>query len=58
MLQRIQTVYLAIVFILTGILPFVFPLWKTIEGKDFYFMNVILYQIVFGLSTTLALISM
>lgn len=57
MLQRIQTVYLAIVFILTGILPFVFPLWKTIEGKDFYFMNVILYQIVFGLSTTLALIS-
>jgi hypothetical protein len=54
MLQRIQTVYLAIVFILTGILPFVFPLWKTIEGKDFYFMNVILYQIVFGLSTTLA----
>ena len=57
MLQRIQTVYLAIVFILTGILPFVFPLWKTIEGKDFYFMSVILYQIVFGLSTTLALIS-
>ena len=57
MLQRIQTVYLAIVFILTGILPFVFPLWKTIDGKDFYFVSAMLYQILLGLSTTLALIS-
>jgi membrane protease YdiL (CAAX protease family) len=57
MLQRIQTIYLAVVFILAGVLPFVFPLWKTNEGKDFYFIQVMGYQILFGLSTTLALIS-
>jgi membrane protease YdiL (CAAX protease family) len=57
MLQRIQTIYLAVVFILAGVLPFVFPLWKNNEGKDFYFMQAMGYQILFGLSTTLALIS-
>jgi len=57
MLQRIQTIYLAVVFILAGVLPFVFPLWKTNEGKDFFFMQAMGYQILFGLSTTLALIS-
>jgi hypothetical protein len=57
MLQRIQTIYLALVFILAGILPFVFPLWKLIDGKQYYFMNAMVYQILFGLSTTLALIS-
>ena len=56
MLQRIQTIYLAIAFIISGILPFVFPLWK-IEGKDFFFMENIAYSSLFGLSTTLSLLS-
>lgn len=56
MLQRIQTVYLIIVFILSGILPFVFPLWK-IDGKEFYFMSNIGYASVFGLSTSLTVLS-
>ena len=56
MLQRIQTIYLAAVFILSGILPYVFPLWK-MDGKEFYFMNTIAYQLLFGLSTTLSLLS-
>jgi hypothetical protein len=29
MLQRIQTVYLFISVVATGVLPFVFPLWIT-----------------------------
>ena len=57
MLQRIQTVYLAIVFILVGVLPFVFPLWKFEGGKEFYFMSEMLYQILFGLSTALTFLS-
>ena len=57
MLQRIQTLYLAVAFILAGILPFVFPLWKLADGKEFYFMSTMVYQILFGLSTTLALLS-
>lgn len=57
MLQRIQTIYLAIVFVLAGILPFVFPLWKLADGKELYFMSIMAYQILFGLSTTLALLS-
>ncbi|GGB65078.1 hypothetical protein GCM10007424_01230 [Flavobacterium suaedae] len=57
MLQRIQTVYLLIVFIVNGVLPFIFPLWATEEGKDFYFMSNMAYTALFGLSTTLALVS-
>ncbi|MBC7525811.1 MAG: DUF4293 domain-containing protein [Flavobacterium sp.] len=57
MLQRIQTIYIAIAFICSGILPFVFPLWTLSSGKEFYFMNTIAYQLLFGLSTTLSLLS-
>lgn len=57
MLQRIQTVYLIAVFILSGILPFVFPLWKLADGKEFYFMSNMPYQILFGLSMTLTILS-
>ena len=58
MLQRIQTVYLAIVFVAAAILPYVFPLWK-IENTFYKFNenNEILYVILFGLSTVLTVIS-
>ena len=58
MLQRIQTVYLIIVFIAAAILPYVFPLWK-IENIEYKFNenNEILYVILFGLSTVLTIIS-
>lgn len=56
MLQRIQTVYLAIVFIAAAVLPYVFPLWK-LDGKDFMFNRDILYVSLFGLSTALTIIS-
>ncbi len=57
MIQRVQTIYLLLTFVITGILPFVFPLWTTTDGKDFLFMQNQLYVILFGLSTTLTLLS-
>ncbi|HEX8577925.1 MAG TPA: DUF4293 domain-containing protein [Flavobacterium sp.] len=57
MLQRIQTIYLVLALITTGVLPFVFPLWKESTGLDFYFMKNTLYTALFGISTTLSLLS-
>lgn len=56
MIQRIQTIYLAIVFIAAAVLPYLFPLWK-IDGKEFMFNREITYVILFGLSTALTVIS-
>jgi hypothetical protein len=57
MIQRIQTLYLLLAFVITAVLPFVFPLWLTTDGKDFLFIQNQLYVILFGLSTTLTLLS-
>ena len=57
MIQRIQTLYLALSFTISGVLPFVFPLWSTVDGKEYLFMQNQLYLILFGLSTTLSLLS-
>ena len=57
MLQRIQTIYLVVVFILAGILPFVFALWEFEDGTEFYFMSNIVYQIILGLITSLTVLS-
>lgn len=54
---RPQTYYLIVSLIVSGILPFVFPLWKDSLGKDFYFMADIIYVALFGLSATLSLLS-
>jgi Domain of unknown function (DUF4293) len=57
MLQRIQTIYLLLAFIITGILPFLFPLWTMSDGKQYFFMQNMIYATLFGLSTTLSLLS-
>ena len=57
MLQRIQTVYLILAFIATGILPFVFPLWELSNGSAFYFMASSAYTALFGLGAALILLS-
>lgn len=57
MIQRIQTIYLLLAFVATGILPFVFPLWTVTGGKDYFFMQNQIYVIALGLSTTLTLLS-
>ncbi|MBB1193964.1 DUF4293 domain-containing protein [Flavobacterium sp. SOK18b] len=57
MIQRIQTVYLALVFIMTGVLLFFLPLWTLNDGKAYYFMQNQIYTIILGLSTMLTLVS-
>ena len=57
MIQRIQTIYLLLAFIITGVLPFIFPLWTLNNGNDYYFMQNQIYVILFGLSTTLTVLS-
>ena len=57
MIQRIQTVYLILAFVITGILPFIFPLWTLSNAKPEFFMTNQIYAAVFGLSTTLSLLS-
>jgi hypothetical protein len=57
MLQRIQTIYLILAFVVTGVLPFIIPLWKMSDGKEYLFMQNQVYVILLGLSTTLTLLS-
>ncbi|MGN7810288.1 DUF4293 domain-containing protein [Flavobacterium johnsoniae] len=57
MLQRIQTVYLILTFVVTGVLMFFMPLWTLNTGKAFYFMQSQLYTVILGLSTMLTIIS-
>ena len=57
MIQRIQTVYLLIALVISAVLPYLFPLWTMSDGKKFYFMSDSIYTILFGLTTTLTLVS-
>ena len=57
MIQRIQTVYLLIALIISGVLPYLFPLWTMSDGKEFHFVSDSIYTILFGLTTTLTLVS-
>lgn len=56
MLQRIQSIYLLIAFVVTGVLPFVFPLWTFENGTDFYSMFSLPYTSILGLSTALSIV--
>lgn len=57
MLQRVQTVYMFLVFIALGVLPFVFPLWYDGDGKEIYFMFMPSTMILFLACTMLTVIS-
>ncbi|WP_295335906.1 DUF4293 family protein [Flavobacterium sp.] len=56
MMFRVQTYYLIASLLITGVLPFLFPLW-TVAEQPFYFAADIVYVSLFGLSTTLSLLS-
>ena len=56
MLQRIQTIYLLLAFVATGVLPFFIPLWTMADGKEYVFMQNQVYVALLGLSTTLTLV--
>jgi len=58
MIQRIQSLYLLIVAILTGILPFFFNLWVNVDGTEVFADNEMLISIVFYASAVLAIWSM
>ncbi|MFG4005195.1 DUF4293 domain-containing protein [Flavobacterium aquidurense] len=57
MIQRIQTVYLILTFLITGVLLFFIPLWTLNNGKPFYFMQDQFYTVLLGLSTVLTIFS-
>ncbi len=60
MIQRIQTVYLILALVVTGVLPFLFPLWNEMTFDvvtEVYFYQSTLYTALFGLSTSLSLLS-
>lgn len=57
MIQRIQTIYLLIAFIIMGILPFVFPLETSSTGEKTFAMDHTVNLILFGLSAALSLIT-
>lgn len=57
MIQRIQTVYLFLAFVATGIVMLFVPLWTTTAGKPFFFMQDMLYAFVLALTTMLTFIS-
>lgn len=57
MLQRVQTLYLAVAFLLTGILPLFLNLWTTVAKVDIMAMDYLIYIALFGFSSLLALIS-
>ncbi len=57
MFQRIQTVYMVFSAIITGGLPFVFPLWTDNQKNEVFFTSSIIYISLFVLSTVLAIYS-
>ena len=57
MIQRIQTIYLAIVSILVGVAPLMFALWLDTDGNKVFAKNETLIAVLFYISTLLALTS-
>jgi hypothetical protein len=57
MIQRIQTLYLLLAFVVTGVLPFFIPLWTMVDGENYFFMQNQVFVFILGLSTTLTLLS-
>ncbi len=57
MIQRIQTFFLGIVALLTGVLPFFLNLWIEVDGTKVYAENELWISIAFYASAVLAVIS-
>ncbi|MEE1963036.1 DUF4293 domain-containing protein [Allomuricauda taeanensis] len=57
MIQRIQTFYLVIVALITGVLPFFLNLWVEVGDKEVYAQNEILVSVAFYASAVLAVIA-
>jgi len=65
MIQRVQSIYLFLAFLVAGILIFVFSLWTDQSGKEFFFIDAVnsdnIYMVItgalFALSSLLSLVS-
>lgn len=57
MIQRVQSLYLFICALLSALVPMFFPLWKNAKQMPVYFTNDVIYILFFGLSATMALVS-
>lgn len=57
MIQRIQTIYMALAFIVSGILSLVLPLWTDGKGQEFFVGHNTAYTLLFGLSAALSIIA-
>ena len=57
MIQRIQSVYLFVVILLSGVLPFIFPLWKDAKGVEFFAKQDVLIAVAFYSIAALAFIA-
>jgi len=55
MIQRIQTLYLVLVALIAGILPFFVNLWSDANGGEIYAQNEVFVSLVFYISGALAL---
>ena len=58
MIQRIQSIYLFLSIVTTGVLPFLFSLWTLESGNIYYFMSNMIYVVIFGLSTSSSILSL
>ncbi|MBW8242772.1 DUF4293 domain-containing protein [Muricauda oceani] len=57
MIQRIQTLFLLIVGLISGILPFFLNLWVEIGGKEVFAQDEVLVSLVFYAVAVLAVVS-
>ena len=57
MIQRIQTIYLLIVGLIAGVLPFWINLWSDAEGNEIFANNDVFISGAFYVSAVLAIIS-
>jgi len=65
MIQRVQSIYLFLAFLVAGVLIFIFSLWTDQSGKEFFFIDAVnsdnIYMVItgalFALSSLLSLVS-
>lgn len=57
MIQRIQSLYLILAFVVVLVLPHYIPLWKEGNGNDYYFVASNLFLSLTGISSLLLIIT-
>lgn len=57
MIQRIQSLYLLLVGIIAGVLPFFLNLWSDAQGNEVYASNEVILSLAFYASAVLAVVS-